>query len=72
MSASESAPVSCARSERCSAGGPPCNDALSSVFGDGLLDDLQEATWDDETLRQRGINPKAVSDVLREQARELT
>ena len=48
------------------------NDALASALGAGLLEDLQEATWDDEPLRQRGINPKPASDFLREQARELT
>ncbi|WP_284974929.1 NAD(P)H-binding protein [Arthrobacter sp. efr-133-TYG-104] len=48
------------------------NDALSSLFGAGLLGDLREATWDDKPLRQRGINPKPARDFLREQARELT
>ncbi|MFP3578958.1 NmrA family NAD(P)-binding protein [Arthrobacter sp. SIMBA_036] len=48
------------------------NDALSSLFGAGLLGDLREATWDDKPLRQRGINPKTARDFLREQARELT
>ncbi|MFQ4149583.1 NAD(P)H-binding protein [Arthrobacter sp. LAPM80] len=48
------------------------NDALASLFGVGLLEDLQEATWDDQPLRQRGIIPRPASDFLREQARELT
>ncbi|MDJ0315458.1 NAD(P)H-binding protein [Arthrobacter sp. H35-D1] len=48
------------------------NDALASVFGAGLLEDLQEATWDDKPLRQRGIIPRPASDFLRERARELT
>ncbi|MET3810687.1 NAD(P)H-binding protein [Arthrobacter sp. UYEF3] len=48
------------------------NDALASAFGAGLLEDLQEATWDDQPLRQRGINPKPASDFLREQARKMT
>ncbi|MDQ0619726.1 SDR family oxidoreductase [Arthrobacter globiformis] len=44
------------------------NDALASVFGAGLHQDLYEATWDDEPLRQRGISPKPASVFLREQA----
>ncbi len=48
------------------------NDALASVLGAGLLENLHEATWDDEPLRQRGINPKPASEFLREQAQELT
>lgn len=47
------------------------NDALASVLGAGLLADLQDATWDDEPLRQRGITPKSASDFLREQAGKL-
>lgn len=47
------------------------NDALSSVFGAGLHQDLQEATWDDKPLRERGINPRPVSEYLREQAHKL-
>ena len=45
------------------------NDALASVFGAGLLQDIQPADWDDEPLRQRGIDPRAASDFLREEAR---
>jgi uncharacterized protein YbjT (DUF2867 family) len=47
------------------------NDALASAFGAGLHQDLYEATWDDMPLRQRGINPKAATDFLREQASQL-
>ncbi|MEO6942426.1 MAG: NmrA family NAD(P)-binding protein, partial [Terrimesophilobacter sp.] len=48
------------------------NDALASALGAGLLEDIQEATWDDQPLRQRGINPKAASDFLREYAHKMT
>jgi uncharacterized protein YbjT (DUF2867 family) len=48
------------------------NDALASAFGAGLHQDLYEATWDDMPLRQRGINPKAATDFLREQASQLS
>ena len=44
-------------------------DGLASALGAGLTTDLHEATWDDKPLRQRGINPRPVSDFLREQAR---
>ncbi|MCU1566211.1 MAG: NAD-dependent epimerase/dehydratase family protein [Pseudarthrobacter sp.] len=47
------------------------NDALASVFGAGLHQDLNEATWDDEPLRQRGIEPRKATDFLREQASQL-
>ncbi|MBT2538730.1 SDR family oxidoreductase [Arthrobacter sp. ISL-69] len=47
------------------------NDALSSVFGAGLHQDLHEATWDDKPLRERGINARTVSEYLREQAHDL-
>ncbi len=45
------------------------NDALSSVFGAGLDQDLHPATWDDQPLLARGIKPTRASDFLREQAR---
>ena len=45
------------------------NDALSSVFGAGLDQDLHPAVWDDQALLGRGIEPTRVSDFLREQAR---
>ncbi|MDQ0692435.1 SDR family oxidoreductase [Arthrobacter sp. W4I7] len=47
------------------------NDALASAFGAGVHQDLNEATWDDEPLRRRGIKPKAATDFLREQASRL-
>ncbi|HET6987966.1 MAG TPA: NAD(P)H-binding protein [Kribbella sp.] len=47
------------------------NDALASLFGAGLLQDISDAQWDDEPLRQRGIKPKSAGDYLREQARLL-
>jgi uncharacterized protein YbjT (DUF2867 family) len=46
------------------------NDALSSVFGAGLDQDLHPAAWDDQPLLSRGIKPTRVSDFLREQARQ--
>jgi uncharacterized protein YbjT (DUF2867 family) len=47
------------------------NDALASVFGAGLLQDIQPADWDDEPLRQRGIEPGLASDFLRREARRV-
>jgi uncharacterized protein YbjT (DUF2867 family) len=47
------------------------NDALASVFGAGLAQDLYEAHWDDKPLRERGIAPRSASDFLREQAQHL-
>ncbi|WP_328526941.1 SDR family oxidoreductase [Kribbella sp. NBC_00359] len=47
------------------------NDALASIFGAGLLQDLHESQCDDEPLRQRGIKPTSAGDYLREQARLL-
>lgn len=44
-------------------------DGLASALGAGLTTDLTDATWDDKPLRQRGIDPRPVSDFLREQAR---
>ena len=44
------------------------NDALASVFGTGLLQDLGESRYDDEPLRQRGITAKPASQFIREQA----
>ena len=46
------------------------NDALSSVFGAGLDQDVRPAVWDDQALVSRGITPTRVSDFLREQARQ--
>lgn len=47
------------------------NDALASVFGTGLHQDLCRATWDDEALRERGIRGRPASEFLREQAQGL-
>ncbi|WJH23544.1 SDR family oxidoreductase [Pseudarthrobacter defluvii] len=47
------------------------NDGLASALGAGLTSDLNVATWDDMPLRQRGINPKPVTDFLEEQARAM-
>jgi uncharacterized protein YbjT (DUF2867 family) len=47
------------------------NDALASVFGAGLLQDLVESRWDDTALTQRGITAKPASEFIREQARGL-
>ncbi|WP_157979738.1 SDR family oxidoreductase [Kribbella monticola] len=47
------------------------NDALASVFGAGLLQDLHAGDWDDEALLQRGIKPQSASTYLRDQARLL-
>lgn len=46
-------------------------DALASALGAGLTSDVNEATWDDKPLRQRGIDPKPASDFLKEQAQAL-
>jgi uncharacterized protein YbjT (DUF2867 family) len=48
------------------------NDALASVLGAGLLQDLHAADWDDEPLLQRGIKPRSATAYLQEQARLLT
>jgi uncharacterized protein YbjT (DUF2867 family) len=42
--------------------------ALASVFGIGLLMDLQESRCDDTPLRERGIEPQQVAVHLRRQA----
>jgi uncharacterized protein YbjT (DUF2867 family) len=44
------------------------NDALASVFGAGLLQDLVASGWDDAPLKERGINAKPASQFIREQA----
>ncbi|MBO1031047.1 NAD(P)H-binding protein [Tessaracoccus sp. SD287] len=43
-------------------------DALACVLGAGLLADIQEATWDEQPLLERGITPKSGRDFLREQS----
>jgi uncharacterized protein YbjT (DUF2867 family) len=47
------------------------NDALASVFGTGVVQDVVSPTWDDAPLRQRGIPGKSASEFLQEQARAL-
>ena len=42
--------------------------ALASVFGIGLVMDLQEARWDERPHRERMIEPRPTADYLREQA----
>ncbi|BCW79617.1 MULTISPECIES: SDR family oxidoreductase [Micrococcaceae] len=48
------------------------NDAMASALGAGLSSDIEVATWDDTPLRRRGIDPKSVSDFLKEQAQALS
>lgn len=48
------------------------NDALATVFGNGLTQDTVPVTWDDAPLRERGIVPRPATEFLREQARGLT
>jgi uncharacterized protein YbjT (DUF2867 family) len=43
------------------------NPALASIFGVGLLQDLNKIRWDDTPLRQRGIAPISASDFIRGQ-----
>jgi nucleoside-diphosphate-sugar epimerase len=45
------------------------NDALASVFGAGLHQDLVEADWDDAPLRTRGISARSASAWLEVQAK---
>jgi uncharacterized protein YbjT (DUF2867 family) len=47
------------------------NDALASVFGAGLAQDLVPANWDDSPLRQHGIRPRSATEFLQGQARTL-
>lgn len=44
------------------------NDALASILGLGLHQDLVEADWDDTPLRSRGISPRSTTSWLQEQA----
>ncbi|TDO54627.1 putative NAD(P)-binding protein [Kribbella sp. VKM Ac-2527] len=44
------------------------NDALASIFGTGLLQDLVESRSDDSALRLRGITPTAASEFIRSQS----
>jgi uncharacterized protein YbjT (DUF2867 family) len=47
------------------------NQALASIFGAGLLQDLFEPHWDDAPLRERGITPRSATEFLEEQVRVL-
>ena len=47
------------------------NDALASVLGAGLAQDLTPAAWDDSALRERGITPRSASDFIKAQAAAL-
>lgn len=44
------------------------NDAMASIFGAGVMQAAGGATWDDEPLRARGIEPRSASDWIRRQA----
>lgn len=44
------------------------NDAMASIFGTGVMQAAGGATWDDEPLRARGIEPRSASDWIRRQA----
>jgi uncharacterized protein YbjT (DUF2867 family) len=44
------------------------NDAMASVIGLGLMQDLRPAYCDDRALTSRGINPRSASEFLREQS----
>lgn len=48
------------------------NDALASVFGAGLLQDLVASRYDDAPLKERGIHAKPASQFIREQAERLS
>jgi uncharacterized protein YbjT (DUF2867 family) len=47
------------------------NDALSSLFGLGVLQDQQQVRWDDAPLTERGISATSASDFIESQARAL-
>ena len=48
------------------------NDALASVFGTGLLQDMGAGDWDDQPLQLRGIKARSVTDFLRDEAASLS
>ena len=43
-------------------------EAMSTVFGLGLAQDLNPATWDDAPLRERGIRPRSATEWIESQA----
>jgi hypothetical protein len=47
------------------------NDALASIFGTGLVQDLVNAHWDDAAFRERGLTPRSATAWLEEQAASL-
>ena len=48
---------------------PRANDALASIFGTGLMQDLTPVTWDDSPLTTRGISPRSATAWIEAQAR---
>lgn len=47
---------------------PRANDALASIFGTGLMQDLTPVTWDDRALTTRGISPRSATAWIEAQA----
>ena len=48
------------------------NDAMASIFGTGLLQDLVESDWDDTALQERGIKARSATQFIQQQARSLS
>ena len=47
---------------------PRANDALASIFGTGLMQDLTPVTWDDSALTSRGISGRSATAWIESQA----
>jgi len=47
---------------------PRVNDALASIFGTGLMQDLTPVTWDDSALTSRGISGRSANAWIEVQA----
>ena len=47
------------------------NDAMASIFGAGLHQDLVKADWDDTPFRVRGMTPRSATDWLTQQAHSV-
>jgi uncharacterized protein YbjT (DUF2867 family) len=47
---------------------PRANDALASIFGTGLMQQLTPVTWDDSPLTSRGITPRSATAWVEAQA----
>ena len=47
------------------------NDALASIFGAGLHQDLVVADWDDSPFRVREITPRSATEWLEQQAKSV-